>query len=171
MEWSGVEKGGRLNDQRIFTRWCDLLLSGGIFAMQLLDKSNRSNPIVFFDVSIDGVAAGRIEMTLRADIVPRTTENFRCLCTGEKGVGRAGKALHFKGCVFRTCLNNSVRLRLSATDNRLHRSNRPHHSRFYDPRSVSNTCLPYISILNNQYIFRRRFYTTQWYRWRINLRK
>ena len=36
-------------------------------------------------------------MELRADIAPKTAENFRCLCTGEKGVGRSGKILHFKG--------------------------------------------------------------------------
>mmetsp|Transcript_29022 Transcript_29022/g.46548 ORF Transcript_29022/g.46548 Transcript_29022/m.46548 type:complete len:174 (-) Transcript_29022:215-736(-) len=58
------------------------------------------NPIVFFDVVIDEVPVGRIEMTLRADVVPKTAENFRSLCTGEKGVGRAGVPLHFKGCAF-----------------------------------------------------------------------
>ena len=44
----------------------------------------RSNPVVFFDITIGGKPAGRIEMTLRADVVPITAENFRCLCTGEK---------------------------------------------------------------------------------------
>jgi cyclophilin family peptidyl-prolyl cis-trans isomerase len=41
------------------------------------------NPVVFFDVSIGGKAAGRIVFTLFADTTPKTAENFRCLCTGE----------------------------------------------------------------------------------------
>ncbi|KAK9865818.1 hypothetical protein WJX84_001545 [Apatococcus fuscideae] len=59
-----------------------------------------SNPVVFFDVTAGGSPLGRIEMTLRADVVPRTAENFRALCTGEKGVGKSGKPLHFKGSSF-----------------------------------------------------------------------
>merc|ERR1711957_982151 len=49
---------------------------------------------VFFDVSVGGKAAGRITMELYAD-TPKTSENFRALCTGEKGSG-----LHFKGSPF-----------------------------------------------------------------------
>merc|ERR1712021_252441 len=59
-----------------------------------------ANPVVFFDISIGGSAAGRLEMELYADVVPKTAENFRALCTGEKGVGRSGKNLHYKGCGF-----------------------------------------------------------------------
>ena len=51
-------------------------------------------------MTIGGLAAGRIEMTLRADVVPKTAENFRCLCTGEKGNAPSGKSLHFKGSSF-----------------------------------------------------------------------
>ncbi|KXS22226.1 CRE-CYN-7 protein [Gonapodya prolifera JEL478] len=58
------------------------------------------NPRVFFDITIGGAPAGRVVMELYADAVPRTAENFRALCTGEKGRGRLGKPLHFKGCAF-----------------------------------------------------------------------
>mmetsp|Transcript_6628 Transcript_6628/g.14445 ORF Transcript_6628/g.14445 Transcript_6628/m.14445 type:complete len:174 (-) Transcript_6628:104-625(-) len=59
-----------------------------------------ANPKVFFDMTIGGAAAGRITMTLRKDVVPKTAENFRALCTGEKGQGKSGKPLHFKGSSF-----------------------------------------------------------------------
>mmetsp|Transcript_11582 Transcript_11582/g.21977 ORF Transcript_11582/g.21977 Transcript_11582/m.21977 type:complete len:186 (+) Transcript_11582:59-616(+) len=59
-----------------------------------------SNPRVFFDIEIGGRPAGRIEMELFADTVPKTAENFRALCTGEKGKGRSGKPLHYKGSTF-----------------------------------------------------------------------
>ena len=61
---------------------------------------STENPVVFFDIKIGGSSKGRIEIELRADIMPLTAENFRCLCTGEKGVGRSGKILHFKGSAF-----------------------------------------------------------------------
>jgi len=57
-------------------------------------------------MTIGGQAAGRIEMTLRTDIVPKTAENFRALCTGEKGTGTSGKPLHFKGSAFHRVINN-----------------------------------------------------------------
>ena len=59
-----------------------------------------ANPKVFFDMTIGGQPAGRIVMELFADTTPRTAENFRALCTGEKGVGRSGKPLHYKGSAF-----------------------------------------------------------------------
>lgn len=55
---------------------------------------------VFFDVHIGQRKAGRIVMELYNDVVPRTAENFRALCTGEKGVGKADKPLHYKGSEF-----------------------------------------------------------------------
>merc|ERR1712188_285075 len=59
-----------------------------------------ANPVVFFDMTIGGAPAGRIEMTLAADTVPKTAENFRALCTGEKGTGESGKPLSYKGSSF-----------------------------------------------------------------------
>merc|ERR1719160_788787 len=58
------------------------------------------NPKVFFDMNIGGNLAGRIVMDLRYDVCPKTVENFRCLCTGEKGMGSSGKNLHYKGSAF-----------------------------------------------------------------------
>jgi peptidylprolyl isomerase len=59
-----------------------------------------SNPRVFFDITIDNRSVGRIVFELFADKVPITAENFRALCTGEKGKGASGKPLHFKGSKF-----------------------------------------------------------------------
>ncbi|XP_044486706.1 peptidyl-prolyl cis-trans isomerase CYP63 [Mangifera indica] len=64
-------------------------------------SKKRRNPLVFFDLSVDGDPVEKIVMELFADVVPKTAENFRALCTGEKGVGKStGKPLHYKGSIF-----------------------------------------------------------------------
>ncbi|KAF8388211.1 hypothetical protein HHK36_026877 [Tetracentron sinense] len=65
-----------------------------------------SNPKVFFDILIGKMKAGRVVMELFADATPKTAENFRCLCTGEKGIGRSGKPLHYKGSAFHRIIPN-----------------------------------------------------------------
>lgn len=56
---------------------------------------------VFFEISIDNVRAGRIEFELFNDVVPKTAENFRQLCTGEKaGTTRCGKKYSYKNTIF-----------------------------------------------------------------------
>merc|ERR1712007_408867 len=59
-----------------------------------------ANPKVFFDMTVGGTPAGRVTFELYADTVPKTAENFRALCTGEKGIGQSGKPLHYKGSSF-----------------------------------------------------------------------
>lgn len=53
----------------------------------------------FFDISLGGLQVGRIVFELFNDVVPKTCENFRVLCTGEGGIGQVTKKpLHYKVC-------------------------------------------------------------------------
>ncbi|XP_039236942.1 peptidyl-prolyl cis-trans isomerase F, mitochondrial [Pipra filicauda] len=52
------------------------------------------NPVVYLDVGADNQPLGRVVLELKADVVPKTAENFRALCTGEKGFGYKGSTFH-----------------------------------------------------------------------------
>ena len=83
--------------------------------------NNSPNPIVFFDINVGGIPdfpisekvslksiseeyVGRLIIELYKNVVPKTCENFRQICTGE-GKGVADKSLHYKGSIFHRVIN------------------------------------------------------------------
>ena len=76
------------------------------FSVLLSAATKMTRPQVFFDITVGGKPTGRMVFELYNDIVPRTAENFRALCTGEKGVGQSGKPLHYKGSKFHRIIPN-----------------------------------------------------------------
>ena len=63
---------------------------------------------VYFDIVIGRQKSRRVTFELFNDIVPRTAENFRALCTGEKGIGINKIPLHFKGSSFHRIIESFV---------------------------------------------------------------
>ncbi|KAL0911911.1 hypothetical protein M5K25_017848 [Dendrobium thyrsiflorum] len=73
---------------------------------QMATAANRR---CFLDMSIGGLLEGRIVVELNAAVAPRTAENFRALCTGEKGIGpNTGVPLHYKGVRFHRLIKGSM---------------------------------------------------------------
>lgn len=72
----------------------------------LQEVLDRGNYVVFFDVSIAGIPAGRIKMELFADLCPQTAENFRQLCTGE--YRRNTLPVGYRGCAFHRVVKGFV---------------------------------------------------------------
>ncbi|XP_047312339.1 peptidyl-prolyl cis-trans isomerase CYP20-1-like [Impatiens glandulifera] len=86
------------------TKMAWIFLFFAVVSLAQADKSSKKlkevTHKVYFDIEIAGKPAGRIEIGLFGNAVPKTAENFRALCTGEHGIGKSGKPLHYKGSSF-----------------------------------------------------------------------
>lgn len=69
-------------------------MAPGAFRLQRFFTSLMSKPRVFFDITADGASLGRIVFELENGIVPKTAENFRSLCVGDKGLTYKGSGFH-----------------------------------------------------------------------------
>jgi len=72
--------------------------NGGGGTEPLIRRKREENPVVFMEFTAAGHDLGRVNIELRADIVPKAAENFRQLCTGERGKSeKTGVSLEYKG--------------------------------------------------------------------------
>jgi len=105
-------------------------------------EAHSTRPLTYFDITIGGNPVGRIVFSLYSDLVPKTAENFRechdsvansrgiriltvrvkigALCTGEKGIGKSGKPLHYAGSGFHRVIKEYESISASSLSNEIH---------------------------------------------------
>ncbi|CAH2321729.1 peptidyl-prolyl cis-trans isomerase F, mitochondrial [Pelobates cultripes] len=79
---------------RVLLRGCRTGPGSTFTALRACSNKPQSNPRVYMDLEADNQPLGRVTFELKADVVPKTAENFRALCTGEKGFGYKGSTFH-----------------------------------------------------------------------------
>lgn len=85
------------------------MASSNKFQPQAGDKGvRRLNPIVYLEITIGQLTVGRLEIELRADLVPMAAENFRMMCTGESLNQSDGTAMHLKGTKFHRIVKDHI---------------------------------------------------------------
>uniref|UniRef100_A0A7S4MEQ3 Peptidyl-prolyl cis-trans isomerase n=1 Tax=Vannella robusta TaxID=1487602 RepID=A0A7S4MEQ3_9EUKA len=90
----------------MFNRLTFVVLVLSVFVASSMASKTTVTDKVFFDMQIGDGEVNRIVFGLYGETVPKTAENFRALCTGEKGVGNSGKPLHYKGSFFHRVIPN-----------------------------------------------------------------
>merc|ERR1719413_121207 len=83
-----------------------LLVLGISASLSAAQDDPKVTQTVFFDVKIGDEAPARITIGLFGNEVPKTVANFVSLCTGDKGMGKSGKPLHYKGSKFHRIIPN-----------------------------------------------------------------
>eukprot|EP00962_Isochrysis_galbana_P040973 scaffold14920_cov95-Isochrysis_galbana.AAC.4 len=94
---ASAQAGGKMKETHGTREALDAYMKDTVYGVGgTMDKTLkiRANPRVFFDIEIGGEEAGRVVMQLRADVVPKTAENFRQLCLKEEGEGFKASSFH-----------------------------------------------------------------------------
>uniref|UniRef100_A0A8B9T791 E3 SUMO-protein ligase RanBP2 n=1 Tax=Anas platyrhynchos TaxID=8839 RepID=A0A8B9T791_ANAPL len=94
--WTATDYAdGELKVERLAVKFKDPQIKHSKLKNRLPEGlSKDTNPVVYFEVSADDKPLGCVTMELFSNIVPRTAENFRALCTGEKGFGFKNTRFH-----------------------------------------------------------------------------
>jgi len=86
--------------RQIKQQWNSISLLSFVEFNLIASLKEKMRPRCFLDVEIDNKSIGRIIVELFSEELPKTCENFRCLCTGEKGLSGSKKPLHYKNSPF-----------------------------------------------------------------------